>query len=62
MKNRTRRNVEETLARLGVEEVVERLEVSPIMLADTVPDEPADDCCCRCVCTWTPISLPFDNR
>jgi len=51
--------VEQTLARLGIEEVTERLEMSPLLASDVVPEEPDDgDCCCKCVCKWTPIDLP----
>ncbi len=60
MKKRSERNVTATLARLGVEEVSERLEISPLLTTDEpVPEDPEDsDCCCRCVCKLVPIELP----
>jgi len=60
MEKRSERNVSATLARLGVEEVSERLEISPLLVGDEpVPDDPeGGDCCCRCVCKLVPIELP----
>lgn len=50
--------VQETLARLGIEEVTERLEISPLLAADdTTPDDDVGPCC-SCVCKYVPIELP----
>jgi hypothetical protein len=60
MRNRSEKSVAGTLARLGVEEVSERLEISPLLATDDpAPEDPDDgDCCCRCVCKLVPIDLP----
>ena len=59
MKKRSERNPARALARLGVEEVAERLEISPLLVSeDPTPEEPDDGCCCRCVCKLVPIELP----
>ena len=62
MRNRSERNVTRTLARLGIEEVAERLEISPLLAGDEpAPDDPDDGCCCKCVCKLAPIELPGSN-
>ncbi len=60
MRNRRSGTVAETLARLDIQEVTERLEISPLLAADdTTPGDGDDgDCCCRCVCKLVPIELP----
>jgi hypothetical protein len=59
MRNGRTGSVEQTLARLGIEEVTERLEMSPLLASDVVPEDPDDcDCCCRCVCKYVPIDMP----
>ena len=59
MKNRSERNVTRSLAKLGIEEVAERLEISPLLVGEEpVPEDPDDGCCCNCVCRLVPIELP----
>jgi len=63
MKKRSERNVARTLARLGVEEVAERLEISPLLSGeDPVISEPAEGHCCSCVCKLVPVELPGSVR
>jgi hypothetical protein len=48
---------ERALARLGVQEIEERLEISPVLAVDDpVPADPEDGgCCCNYTCKVTPI-------
>jgi len=52
MKGESKPHVEGTLARLGIEEIEERMEVSPLLLGDdlqTVTRDPNGDwICCSC--------------
>lgn len=50
--------LEASLARLGVHELQERLELSPLLAAADVQD--ADACRCECVCDDTPDD-PFER-
>lgn len=58
MRDDRRVGVQETLARLGIEEVAERLEISPLLAADDDTSDDDDGVCCKCVCKYTPIELP----
>jgi hypothetical protein len=53
----TRHDTERTLARLGIEEIEERLEISPVIAGDQpVPEDPGDGgCCCSYTCKLTSI-------
>ncbi|MFO7608065.1 MAG: hypothetical protein R6X35_02530 [Candidatus Krumholzibacteriia bacterium] len=51
-------DLEASLARLGVHELEERLELSPLLAAADVQD--TDACRCECVCDDTPDD-PFDR-
>jgi hypothetical protein len=50
-------DLEASLARLGVREVEERLELSPLLTTGDVQDN--DYCHCECTCDTTP-DLPYD--
>ncbi len=57
MKDGRSAEVQETLARLGIEEVTERLEISPLLASDDgALEDPTP--CCHCVCKYVPIELP----
>jgi hypothetical protein len=52
MKDEQRQHLEDTLARLGIEEIEERMEVSPLLLGDDLQaltrDPDGDWICCSC--------------
>ncbi len=48
-------DLEASLARLGVRELEERMELSPLLTAGDVQDSDACECSCSCDVPWDPI-------